>query len=393
VRVGLHWDRGEAELSAPDGLTVGVPGGRTLELPGDFRLRLAVRSGSAPRVVVREAAGATLLDEAGPLHVRAHGEAGLRVGERLVRGTLELSARADSLFVVNVVHLEDYLRGVVPKEIGPRPVEEISAVSAQAVAARTYTVQKLGQYGSLPFDLFASVQDQVYEGMAVENGVTDSAIRDTRGLVLADRDGLIDAYYSSTCGGKRSDITAVWPHREAHACLRGGPDGSPGHEWCRHSPHFTWRETWSGTELTELVRRHLPAEVGAAAGSVRGAVEDVRVTNRGRSGRAKEIAYRVGGKTWRVPGDRNRWVLRRPGGGILRSVLIDLDVERAGGKVVRLTARGRGNGHGVGLCQMGAIGRARAGEGFRDILKAYYPGARLRPIRGEDLPPGRSAAL
>ena len=57
-----------------------------------------------------------------------------------------------------------------------------------------------------------------------------------------------------------------------------------------------------------------------------------------------------------------------------------------------MTAEGRGNGHGVGMCQMGAIGRARAGQDFRKILSSYYPGAKIRPIRTGDLPPGRSAA-
>jgi stage II sporulation protein D len=71
---------------------------------------------------------------------------------------------------------------------------------------------------------------------------------------------------------------------------------------------------------------------------------------------------------------------------------VELEVHKSGGRVARVTATGRGNGHGVGMCQVGAIGRAKAGASFREILEAYYPGAVLRRIRGEDLPEGRTAS-
>lgn len=96
---------------------------------------------------------------------------------------------------------------------------------------------------------------------------------------------------------------------------------------------------------------------------------------------------------WVVPGDKNRWILRRPEGGILRSVLIRMDVVRSTGGVSAVRVRGQGNGHGVGLCQVGAMGRAKAGQSFREILEAYYPGTRLRRIQGGDLPPGHPGAL
>ncbi len=394
VRIGLHWRRAPASLSSPAELVLSEPNGHTLAVPADVNLKISIVPGSGDRVRVEGPDGKSWLEGAGPIRVRASEEsAGLCAAGRTVRGTLELAGRADTLFVVNILGLEDYLRGVVPREIGKRPSAEEAAVAAQAVAARTYTVKKLGQYGSLPFDLFADVQDQVYDGVAVEDAVADRAIWETRGLILADRDHLIDAYYSSTCGGRRSDIRAVWPQREEHRSLHGGPDGDRGREWCRFSPHFEWTETWSGRELSEIVRRNLPAEVGRAPGSIQGELRELEVKKRGPSGRAAEIEYVLGHEKCRVVGDRNRWVLRRPDGRILRSVLVDFDIEREGGRIARVKARGRGNGHGVGLCQMGAIGRARAGQDFRRILEAYYPGVRIREIRNSDLPPGRVGAL
>jgi stage II sporulation protein D len=335
--------------------------------------------------------GSAVWQGRGPLRVEARGSRHLRAGDLKVRGSLEISARQDSLFVVNVVPLEEYLRGVVPLEIGPRPAEDLDAVAAQAVAARTYTARRLEQYTSLPFDLFASVQDQVYAGVEVENAVADEAIRKTRGMILADRDGLVEAFYSSTCGGRRSDIAAVWPHREVNGALRGGSDGSRGREWCRSSRHFEWRESWSGAELSALVRKHLGVVLELPPGSVQGELVDLKVVKRGPSGRIAILEYRTESSSFRVPGDRNRWILRRSDGSILRSVLVELNVRREGGRVVEVVAEGRGNGHGVGMCQVGALGRAEAGQAWWEILRAYYPGARVRPLRSGDLPPGRDA--
>ena len=384
VRVGLNWQPGSFRVASEHDLLLRANGrargaGGTVTLSprgrGEFRV---------------EAGGRLLYEGTDPVTLETDPDAFLRAGERRVRGYLEISARSDSLMVVNVVPLEDYLRGVVPREIGPRPIEERAAVAAQAVAARTYAIRRLGQYGSLPFDVFASVQDQVYEGADGEHAVADLAIQDTRGLVLADDRGPIEAFYSSTCGGKRSDIATVWPHRNVHPALRGGDDGPATARWCRASPHFEWEERWDGRTLSGLLRENLPRLLQLPAGSVRGELTDVVVRGHGPSGRVKAIEYVTTHGRWTVPGDQNRWIFRRSDGGILRSVLASFDVVRQGGRVARVTARGHGNGHGVGMCQMGAIGRARAGHSFQDILAAYYPGVRIRPATERDLPPGRT---
>ncbi len=386
VRVGLSWDRSAVRIRATSG---GLRWGLSPDAMGDV-------SGSFLEL---GAGGARILGLAGnfthegPSFVRVEGGRGspLVVNGRAYRGRIEITARADTLFVVNVLPLEDYLRGVVPKEIGGRKPGEEQAVAAQAVAARTYTVKRLGQYGSLPFDLYASVQDQVYEGLSAEETHTDAAVRETQGLVLATGSGLLEAYYSAACGGYRADIRMAWPHREASEPLYGGPDGEPGRAWCRDSNHFAWTERWEGTKLAALLREHGPALLELPPGSIRGDLVDVRVEGTDASGRLIAVTWETTQGEWRIPGDRNRWVLRREGGGILRSAKVALDVRRSGGRVVEVRASGSGNGHGVGMCQVGALARSRAGQSFREILAAYYPGAALRRLTGEDLPPGRGA--
>ena len=387
VRVGLSWEKRSVRIRATTGgLRWGTSPDDVGEVSGSF-----LELGAAGQRILGLAGNFT---DSGPTFVRIEGgdDSPLVVGGRTVRGRIEITARADSLFVVNVLPLEDYLRGVVPREIGGRHPGEEEAVAAQAVAARTYTVRRLGQYGSLPFDVYASVQDQVYEGIGAEETVSDRAIAETRGLVLVTEEGLLEAYYSSTCGGARGDIVTVWPHRAPSEALRGGPDGPRGQEWCRGSPHFAWTERWTGSKLSSLVHDHVPAALGLPEGSVRGDLTDLRVEGRDDSGRLTAVTYETTDGSWRVPGDRNRWVLRRADGGILRSTKVELDVRHAGRRVADVTAAGSGNGHGVGMCQTGALARSRAGQTFREILDAYYPTARLRPLIGSDLPPGRGDA-
>lgn len=394
VRVAVAWDEDDARITCPGGMRFHsgdtatprrIAPGKTLTASAgrgeEFRLR-----GGGIDHRGRSAELAWLEPE--------REEQFLQVAGQPYRGRLQFAARAGSLFVVNHVPLEEYLRGVVPREIGPRPAAEQAAVAAQAIAARTYAVRKLEQYQSLPFDAFSSVQDQVYRGVSEENAVADAAIRETEGLILAGRgEGPLATFYSSTCGGQRSDIEAVWPWRDSHPTLRGGPCGSPGEAWCRESRHFRWIETWTGSELEKLVRRHLPTVLSLPPGSVRGSLRDVKVLRRGPSGRAEIVEYVTSEGRWQVPGDRNRWILRREGGGILRSVQIDLSLEKQGGRVRSLRVTGQGNGHGIGMCQMGAIGQAQAGRSYREILETYYPGAEIRPLRGSDLPSGRARAL
>ena len=92
-------------------------------------------------------------------------------------------------------------------------------------------------------------------------------------------------------------------------------------------------------------------------------------------------------KTFTVGGDDVRWILRRPGGGGLRSaLLIDVDVDKSRGGVRKVRIKGAGFGHGVGMCQYGALGMARAGYDYRQILRFYYKGIRL--VRAYDQWPG-----
>ncbi len=312
----------------------------------------------------------------------------IRVGKKPYRGSISLAPiGAKSICIVNHVATEDYLLGVVPVEIGRLPESDLEAVKAQAVAARTYALSSLGQYPGAGFDLNSTAQDQVYVGAGNEDSIATRAVLETAGLVLESRDALARAYYSSTCGGRTAAVAEVWVKPPA-SYLRGGADRSTrrggGDAFCSASPYFSWKEEWSGSELDEILARNLPGAVGLEAGAPVGHLTGIKALTRGRSGRVLDLEVQTTVGSWIVSGDAIRFVLRRPGTSeaILRSTLFRVEhVEKRGGRVRQLILSGRGYGHGVGMCQTGAIRMAEFGYTFREILRHYYRGAKVKPFR------------
>jgi stage II sporulation protein D len=127
-----------------------------------------------------------------------------------------------TLNAINEVELDDYLRGVVPREMGPEVFDNLNALKAQAVAARSYALRNMGEFGSEGFDICATPRCQVYGGMDDEHPLSDRAVAETSGEVLVFDGEIVDALYSSTCGGHTENVETVFPLKHA-AYLRGVP--------------------------------------------------------------------------------------------------------------------------------------------------------------------------
>ncbi len=289
---------------------------------------------------------------------------------RRYRGSVDLIADGGGVAVVNRVDLEDYLRGVLPGEIGSRDPRDRAALQAQAVAARSYAAARMGERRAL-FDLTSTVSDQVYGGMSVERPETDAAVRATQGLVLTWGDRIITAPYHSHGGPITAAADEVFWKRGGEPYLRAVDDRAPsGDCFCDVSGNRGWERRFNLTELGRLL-----ASYGrdAGVGSV-GDVRTVRVVSTGPSGRVTGLELGTSSGAVMLRGNDIRFVLRTDGA-ILPSTKFSLEVL---GTTILL--RGVGNGHGVGMSQWGAIGRARAGQDARSILAAYYPGTRLSPL-------------
>jgi stage II sporulation protein D len=290
---------------------------------------------------------------------------------RRYRGTLDFVSDGDGVAVVNRVDLEDYLRGVLPGEIGSRDPRDRAALQAQAVAARSYASARMGERRQ-SFDVVATVSDQVYGGMSVEQPETDDAVRATRGLVLTWGDRIITAPYHSHGGPMTAAPDEVFWKRGSEPWLRPVDDRSPdGGCYCDASAMRRWERRFTTIEVRRLLTQY-----GRDAGvTLDGDVRGLRVVSRGPSGRVTVLEVETSAGRASLRGNDIRFVLRTDGA-ILPSTNFSLEML---GDVAML--RGVGNGHGVGMSQWGAIGRARAGQDARSILAAYYPGTRLSPLQ------------
>lgn len=373
VRIGIAGDVASMEVRVHGGWELQA-GGERRTLGGPAALRFAALS---DRIVVTLEDGSQLADaNALELEPRSS-QSRLEHGKTPYRGRFRVQRTGSKLVLVDELDLEEYLRGVVTWEIGRLGPEARSAVEAQAVAARTYTLTRLGQFEAQGFDLWGDERDQVFKGATREDPVADAAIAATRGLVLEQDGKLAQAYYSSTCGGHTSWIEHVWP-KPAQPYLRGRRDaGDDGRSYCAASRHFRWTEAWSGAELERILQTTLPRVLGLPAGTAIGGLLDLRVLDRDASARVLALEVRTTTGTYTVRGDSIRWALRPSDRPLLRSLMFDLEVERAGGAILRCIVRGGGNGHGVGMCQHGAIGMARRGFDVEAILRHYYPGATI----------------
>jgi stage II sporulation protein D len=351
-------------------------------------------------VLVRGRAGESWTVEHGGTRVRAVGRSGQATpwvdgpvtmrpdlpGEfvtfagRRYRGALRVHPSDTGLVVVNVLGVEDYLRGVVPLEIGPRTPAEQAAVEAQAIAARSYTwvrlnsVQLSGRATS--FDMVATVNDQVYGGADAERESTDRAVRATSGQVIRFAGRIVDAPYSSTCGGETAAPEEVWRVGPS-TYLRRVSDRIPGtgdRYYCDIAPRFSWTKEFAAADLDGAVRAYLRSYSDVPS-SGPGRVRGFSIESRTPSGRVAFASFLTERGAFQVRANDIRYVLRQPGGEILNSTYFSVSSESGrDGTLSRLVIRGNGYGHGVGMCQWGAIGRARAGQTARSILAAYYPG-------------------
>jgi len=374
-------------------VTSGTP---TLKASGDWQLYAA----EADRLVARVPAGETWRIErngsrlrgigpdgiasawqGGSLVARASGSALIAVNGKHYRGELLFVQGDSGISVVNRVRMDDYLRGVVPLEIGTSDDRDIEAVKAQAVTARSYAYVHVGNRTTRPYDVSASVNDQLYGGADAETAVANAAVNATRGVVLQYEGRVVNAPYHSACGGSTAAAEEIW-RTNSEPYLQRVSDQIPGTDrfYCDIAPRFRWTRTLDGETLRAALVRYL-ATYTATPGGYPGTPRDVQVDTRTPSGRIGTLKIATDRGNYVLRGNDIRYVLRAPGGEILNSTSFNVEATTGrDGAITRLVLRGTGYGHGVGMCQWGAIGRARAGQDFHTILRTYYPGTTVGAI-------------
>jgi stage II sporulation protein D len=138
----------------------------------------------------------------------------ITIDKQPYRSAAKLFINARGLFnVVNELNFEEYLYGVVPAEMGPSIYDEVEALKAQAVAARTYAVRNRGQFESEGYDICPGPACQAYKGFSVEHELSTRAVKETSGLILTMDGKPVETLYTSTCGGETSDVGTMFPGR------------------------------------------------------------------------------------------------------------------------------------------------------------------------------------
>lgn len=369
IRVGRRLT--EATVWAEGGLTLSAPGAeRTLRFGQSVRVRHSQQG-----FVVTGDNGRSFRWEAPSLMATPLRPDALHFEKTRLPGSLALVRYAGRMDAVNHTSLEQYLPGVLERELYPkwRP----AAYRAQAVAARSYALWERGRSAGRHFDLESTTASQAYAGRSTR-AVAIRAVADTRGVVLAYRDRVLPAFYSSSTGGTSQDATSAFPDRvDDLPPLRGGPRGS----WGQASPMWRWSAiTRDEADVSARVRAWGRANRSPAAEL--GELASIRVAARSAAGRPTVFEVRDRRRrSVRLACEQLRAACNYAGGGIgplPRGKVLPSSyfTVRIGRGAVRFE-NGRGYGHGVGLGQWGAQGMAEAGQDHPQILAHFYPGARL----------------
>jgi stage II sporulation protein D len=191
------------------------------------KVRLTSRAIAPGRELIAFARGAApLFHSSAPLTFASSDEttAPVRFNDKPFRGKIEVFANTrGALTVVNVIGLEDYVRGVVPNELSYPAIE---ALKAQAIAARTYALKNRGQFSAEGYDLLPTTRSQVYRGLSSETDLTSRAVEETRGIIATYNGEPINALYTSTCGGRTEDAENIFntavPYLKGRECAVEG---------------------------------------------------------------------------------------------------------------------------------------------------------------------------
>jgi len=292
------------------------------------------------------------------VRVQASKGVGVQSGGTLIwyRGDLDVLADlAGRLSAVNRLGIEDYLAGVLPREI---PASwPMQALQAQAVASRTYALYRMEQAESLSYDVSADVLSQVYGGRSAESWRTTRALKRTRGRAMRCEKQLVPAFFHANCGGHTEDARVVW-NLDSRA-LRG--TACP---YCIDRPAYSWKRNFHTRAVQELLN---------SRGYRIGLIKNIEVEQRNSSGRIVSLRIRDNeNRELAIPAVEFRALL---GSDMVRSTLFDVVMQ---GYYFDLV--GRGWGHGVGMCQQGAFGMALEGKSMLDILRFYYNGITLEKM-------------
>jgi len=284
--------------------------------------------------------------------------------------TIRVGVREGNRITIRKVPLETYVQATILSEFAPpggdpNLVERMLEV--QAVIGRTYALAHLGRHEAEGFDVCATTHCQLFEPsrLTTSRWATQSAdaVQRTTATVLWFGSAPAEALFHADCGGRTSKADDVWRGMGRPYLVSVVDDGHA------ESAHAEWRFDATDDAVVAALNKDARTRVGAR-------LNGIQVLDRDSAGRAEQVALH-GTQERIVRGEDLRDVLGQTfGSRSIRSTWFT--VNRAGGS---FSFEGRGFGHGVGLCQAGALARLRAGGKLSTVLDVYFPGTRLITLR------------
>jgi stage II sporulation protein D len=303
--------------------------------------------------------------------VSADGEL-IKLSGKTYKGILRIAAFGNFVDIINFINLEDYIKGVIAKEMPlGNGSENYEALKAFAICVRSYALKKMNGGNGL-FDIYPDTRDQVYGGKSAEELISNKAADETKGVILVYDDKPATIYYHSTCGGLSESVENVFSQSEI-PYLTSVKDG--GDSYCNISPRFEWKEVYTESQfIKQLFNSKLINNKNFT-------VDDIRIESRFESGRVNDLEIILDGRSGRkelhLYGNEIRSKIRTPEKNLsLWSTMFNVTANSNGSFIFN----GKGFGHGVGMCQWGAIGQSRLGIDYKNILEHYYPGTELGRI-------------
>ena len=257
--------------------------------------------------------------------------------------------------------LEDYVLHVVASEASVEDQPE--ALKALAIAVRTYALKNVGRHKEQGYDFCSTTHCQRFES-TLSRPALARAVRETAGMILRDdKDQIIDAYFSASCGGTTANLKSLWGG-EAPAYLQGVRD-----DYCNTGAHYRWTDVIDSARLANALRSDSRTDVGQN-------IRELTVAQYDQTGRAELITL-AGDRRKTISGWEFKLIVGRAlGWNLLKSSRFN--VSRSGSQFV---FRGGGFGHGLGLCQEGSHVMAQHGQSYQQILAHYFPGQFTSPVK------------
>ena len=295
----------------------------------------------------------------------------ININSKKYRGRIKILLKKSKIEIVNQMGIEDYVKGVMTKEmpIG-NGMENYQALKAFSICVRTYAFNKIKEQKDF-FDIYTDTRDQVYGGVDGETDYTNKIVDETAGQILTYEYGPATIFYHSTCGGFTEDVENVFG-KESIPYLTSVEDGSD--HYCKISPRYEWKENYSEEVFVDRLFKSDLIE------SNNYRVDNIEIISRFGSGRVNKLKISLldkngNEKTITLIGNNMRSVIRSGDNkSILKSNYFEVELNQN----KEIVIDGKGSGHGVGMCQWGAIGQSKLGVDYLNILSHYFPGTKIK---------------